>query len=399
MMDTSLENFARQCLHKLLDAGEREQAGVRMRAAALTANALGSYRSTTSLREKEAFENLVLAASAAGAIDVQWDKGYEPNNGPSDGFISRIELRDIAALALFLNRQLADDKVRQAAALLASLTAGHPVLADVISRWALLKAVRGLKPEDVADWLDAARVLEYSAIQRDPEGISTPIRETSAKLFKDSKRIEKLAPAVDILLSGNVDAVIRPHEEVWNEIGLFREELPVRLAGKVTVVRNRVTAILDAPYGAFAAESIQGLAGDPAYILSIENQTTFHSEARRLCGDNVLLLYTNGMPSPKWRAMYQRILASVGPDVTVKHWGDVDEGGFRIAAILASDAKKLGRALEPEKMNPSDVPDSAQRQASDGTIERMCKYAAQAGWVDIAGAIREKGITVEQEAL
>lgn len=398
-MDTPLETFARECMNKLFDAGEREQAGVRTRAVALTDKTLARYRSTASLPEKEAFENLVLAASAAGAIDIYWDKGYAPKNGRSEGFISRINLRNVAALAAFLNRQLADDKVRQAATLLEPLMAVHPVLADVVSKWALLKTVRGLKPDDVADWLDAATVLDYSASQKDGEGISTPIREASAKLFKDSKRIEKLVPAVDILLSGNIDAAIRESQDVWNEIGLFREELPVRLAGKVSVIRSRVTSILDAPYGAFAAESILGLVGDPAYILSIENQTTFHSEARRLCEDNALLLYTNGMPSPKWRAMYRRILASVGFDISVKHWGDVDEGGFRIAAILASDAKQLGRTLVPERMNPFDVPENIQRQASDGTIERMHKYAVLAGWTDIADAIRERGITVEQEAL
>lgn len=398
-MGASLEAFARQALSNLFDGGERAQAGVRSRAAALTATALASYRSTTSLHEKEAFENVVLAASAAGAIGVQWDTGYAPKGGRSDGFISRIDLLDIEKLAAFLNRQLTGEKIHHAATQLAPLLASHPCLSDVITKWSRLKTVRGLRPEDVVDWLDAAAVLDHIKSQQQSGGISSPIREASAKLFKDSKRIERLAPAVDILLSGDIDAAVRPAEEVWKEIGLFREELPVRLAGKVSVIRSRVTALLDAPYGAFAAESILGLKQDPLYILSIENQTTFHSEARRLCQDNVLLLYTNGMPSPRWRAMYLRVIASTGPNVRVKHWGDVDEGGFRIAAILADDAKTLGRILEPEKMNPFHVPEDVQRPASDDTISRMCKYATQAGWLDLADAIKEKGITVEQEAL
>lgn len=80
--------------------------------------------------------------------------------------------------------------------------------------------------------------------------------------------------------------------------------------------------------------------------------------------------------------------------VRVKHWGDVDEGGFGIAAIFADDAKTLGRTLEPEKMNPFDVPEDAQRPASDDTICRMRKYATHAGWLDLADAIQEKTITV-----
>lgn len=398
-MGASLETFARQSLTRLLEAGERTQAGVRSRAAALTAANLTSYRSTKSLNEKEVFENLVLAASAAGAVEIHWDSGYIPKGGRSDGFISRIDLFDIEKLAVFLNYRLTGDKVRQAERQFSPLLRSHPVLSEVISRWSQLKTVRGLKPEDLDYWLDAAIVVDHTKSQQQNGGISTPIRETSAKLFKDSKRIEKLAPAVDILLSGDIDAEVRQAEEVWKEIGLFREELPVRLAGNVSVVRDRVTALLDAPYAAFAAESVLGLKEDPLYILSIENQTTFHSEARRLCQENVLLMYTNGMPSPKWRAMYRRILTSVSPEVRVKHWGDVDEGGFRIASILSGDAKTLGRTLEPEKMNPVDVPDYAQRPAPENTISRMRKYATQAGWLALADAIQEKGITVEQEAL
>lgn len=398
-MDGSLEFFSRQSLAKLLDAGERAQAGARSRPAALTAANLSSYRSTKSLHEKEAFENIVLAASAAGAVDIRWDTGYVPKGGRSDGFISRIDLLDIEKLAEFLNCQLTADKVRQAESQFSPLLASHPVLSDVISRWSQLKTVRGLKPEDIDYWLDAAIVVGHTKSQQQNGGIFTPIRETSAKLFKDSKRIEKLASAVDILLSGDIDTEARQADEIWKEIGLSREELPVRLAGNVSVVRSRVTALLDAPYAAFPAESVLGLNQDPLYILSIENQTTFHSEARRLCQENVLLLYTNGMPSPKWRAMYLRVLASTGQTVGVRHWGDIDEGGFRIAAILANDAKSLGRTLEPEKMNSSDIPLEARRPASDGTIFRMHKYALLAGWDDLARTIQEERITVEQEAL
>lgn len=223
-MEASLEAFARQSLTKLFNAGERTQAGVRSRRAALTAATLDPYRSTKSLQEKEAFENIVLAASATGAVDVQWDTGYVPKRGRSDGFISRIDLLDIEKLGFFLNCRLTGDKIRQAEKQFSPLFASHPVLSDVIKRWSQLKTVRRFKPDDLDYWLDAAMVVDYTKSQQQNGGISTPIREASAKLFKDNKRIERLAPAVDILLSGNIDAEARPAEEVWKKIGLFREE-------------------------------------------------------------------------------------------------------------------------------------------------------------------------------
>ena len=48
--------------------------------------------------------------------------------------------------------------------------------------------------------------------------VAVSIGEAGAGVFKDSKRSEKL----DILLCGEMDALIRPPEEVWKEIGLFR---------------------------------------------------------------------------------------------------------------------------------------------------------------------------------
>ena len=398
-MDISLEAFALTSLGKLLDDGERAEAGVRKTTAKLTSAALIRYRSTTSLQEKEHFENVVLAAVATGAVSVQWESGYVPKGLRSDGFISRIDLCDINHLALFLNRKLVRDKILHASKQFAPLLEKFPVLSNVISRWAHLKTVRGLKPEDVVDWIDAAKVLDYSASMCLHDQISIPIREASARLFNDSKRIEKLASAVDVLLSKDVDADVRASEEVWNEIGLFREEHPVRLAGNTIIVRDRVTATLDKPYLGLSATSIIQLGSIPKYLMTIENQTTFHSEARRQCDNNVLLIFTSGMPTPAWRAAYCRLLSSLTQGTPVYHWGDVDEGGFRIAALLARDAGSVGHTLLPWRMHPEDIPADLRRPATEGLATKMRRYAEAAGWDSLGEALFEARITIEQEGL
>jgi hypothetical protein len=95
--------------------------------------------------------------------------------------------------------------------------------------------------------------------------------------------------------------------------------------------------------------------------------------------------------------MYQRLLAGTPPGVPVSHWGDVDEGGFRIAAFVSRLAAAAGHRLEPWSMRPSDVPQSQRRPAAPRTVQRMAKFARDAGWRELAYEIETTGIVAEQE--
>jgi len=147
------------------------------------------------------------------------------------------------------------------------------------------------------------------------------------------------------------------------------------------------------------AANIKSLVSIPSMVLTIENPTTFHSEARRRCNEDVLLIYTAGMPNPPWRDMYARLLKSLPSTVPVYHWGDLDEGGFRIASVLASVAKESGHTLLAWRMHPEDVPVAHRRPASVSTTQKMVYFAKAAGWSSIADAIEESKFTVEQESL
>lgn len=385
---------AHKALKKLLEMGDRSKAGVRSIRPALTKIHLADYQATRVLAEKESFEAAMKAARAEGAVTFTREKGYG-----EEGFIQRVELIDIDALAKLLGADTAATQLEQAGTQLAPLLEAYPVLSDVLDRWASLKKVRTYGPEDAQDWIDAARVVTFMTSSRENSTVDKPIREVSTDLFKDSKRIEKLAAPVDVLLTRDIDSEIREPLYVWQEIGLFREEQPVRLAGKVIVARTRVTTLLDEPYGAFSAASVTSLASTPKLVMTIENQTTFHSEARRRCDEEVLLIYTAGMPTPAWRSMYVRLLQILPDSVPVYHWGDIDEGGYRIAAILAREAKSVGHILQPWKMHPDDVPKDRRVEAKQHTMERIKRFASAAGWESLGIAVAKAGFTVEQEAL
>lgn len=389
-----MDTKARNSLIKLLEAGNRAAAGVRKTRPALTRSQLGDYQDTRSLAEKEAFEAAMKTARAEGAIALIWEKGVG-----EEGFIQRVELVDINALAKLLGVDTSAARFEKATLKLAPLLSDFPVLEEVLARWASLKKVRSFGPEDAQDWVDAARIIRFMTAARENRSVDEPIREVSARLFKDSKRIEKLVAPVDVLLTGDIDAEIRDPLDVWQEIGLFREEQPVRMAGRVIIERTRVAALLDEPYGAFSASSVIGLVSRPKLVMTIENQTTFHSEARRRNSEETLLIYTAGMPTPAWRAMYVRLLKSLPQDIPIYHWGDIDEGGFRIAAILVHEARSAGRTVKPWKMHPDDVPQDMRVEARPHTLERIQRFASAAGWEELGVNVAQAGFTVEQEAL
>jgi hypothetical protein len=230
----------------------------------------------------------------------------------------------------------------------------------------MMKTVRGYRADDVAAWQDAVRVALYARaeLERNPEGM--PVRVASARLFHDSKRIESLTGALDVLLAGSVQSEVRDPIDLWSELNLFREEQPVRMAGRIPIERTRVTALLDAPYGAFSAAAIVGLVPDtlPKRVLSIENLTTFHLEAKRRCEEPVLLLYTAGTPSPPWRAMYGRLLERLPRTTPLQHWGDLDEGGFRIAAQIATEALRQATSCSPGRCIQATSPSNIDAQPS-----------------------------------
>lgn len=386
-----MDALARKALDRLLRSADRHEAGVAVRRPALTGSALAAYRALRSLKEKEDFEAVMAFAQAEGAISLQ-----RPRHDPQ-GFIERIELVDVARLAQLLGEVPYAARVQEARQALAGHAEVYPVLAEVLASWDKLKKVRGTGPENAENWVMACAVIASCTAQVATGVMETPVRDASARLFKDSKRIESLLGCLDVLLAGNVEDEARPDAEVLQELGLYREPQPVRLAGHIVVRRERGAFALDRPYCALPPSTVLGLSSRPRQLLTIENLTTFSVWARQHCDADVLCLYTAGMPSPAWRAMYLRLLADLPTSVPVLHWGDLDEGGFRIAAFLHRCSAEAGHTLLPWKMRPSDVPPDLCRKASARTIERMVKYAGEAGWNDIAREVAQAGIVAEQE--
>src|SRR5690606_21024339 len=106
------------------------------------------------------------------------------------------------------------------------------------------------------------------------------------------------------------------------------------------------------PYVGVAPRSVGGLTSAPAWVLTIENLTTFHLAAAALKGrQDGLVVFTGGMPSPAWVAGFIRLTGNLPHSTLFYHWGDIDVGGFRIAARLQEVAVPIGSSLQPWLMD------------------------------------------------
>ncbi len=183
------------------------------------------------------------------------------------------------------------------------------------------------------------------------------LRMASIALFGDSKRLEALTAWLDLLVAGELAPSGLEDEQVWSALGLRREPQPLLLAGQGAVqLDDGSRHVLPRRWLGFPMDAVRGIATEVHALLSIENLASFHEAAALRDDAPVLLLYTGGMPSPTWRAAYARLLAGLPTDAALYHWGDIDRGGFRIAAKLAETAAAASRCLQPWLMSPDALP-------------------------------------------
>lgn len=387
---------ARRLLMRLLALAERAQRRGDARPASLpmTQASAADYHAATSWAEREHFHGAIEAAHRDAAITAHW----QPHR--DDPLLLRVTVADVEALARHLGVATLATRIAAAEALLQPWRQRFPVLDAVLEHWRQDRRVRGQVCEAAGDLADAARAVAALADEAGGERI---LRRESIRLFGDSKRLEALTPWLEVLLTGELATSGLDATQIWSALGLRKQPQPLLLAGRATLhLDDGSTLELPRRYLGIAPESLQSLVTPARYLLSVENLASFHDMASRAIGAPILVVYTGGMPSPTWRAAYQRLLHGLPADATALHWGDIDEGGLRIAAVLADAARAADRVLHPWMMSPADLPPdivAAAPRASAATSAAMQRWAERAGWPGIAQALAQHGITLEQERL
>ncbi|WP_442682675.1 Wadjet anti-phage system protein JetD domain-containing protein [Stenotrophomonas sp. JC08] len=421
---------ARRVLLRLLRRAEAALLSGDPRAASLSMTGKrdgAEYLALRGAEDFDVFHGHIAVAERAGAIRVERDRHRDDGER-----LVRLAVHDIAALARELGLELHAQGVARAEALLApwccrsdvsrddasvaipgsdplrsrsnsdeAATAPRfPVIAQVLAAWRAGRKVRGCGPAAAADLADAARAVQ--ALLADARG-ERILRKASASLFADSKRLEALTPWLDLLVSGELAVSGLEDEQVWSALGLRREPQPLLLAGQGKVALDDGSFhILPARWLGFPVDAVSGISTAVRALLSIENLASFH-EAAALRGDApVLLLYTGGMPSPAWRNAYARLLDGLPATAALYHWGDIDLGGFRIAAKLAEQAGMRSRVLHPWMMAPDELPAeviAAGEVPPPALLASMCDWACRAGWTELAAGLQRRPLKLEQERL
>lgn len=329
------------------------------------------------------------AAERAGAVQLRWAR-----QGGDDRPLENIRLLDVDKLATFLGIASRSEMMQQARAILALWLTTHPRVIELLDAWEHLKTPRGLGAESAPDVADALSVLDAL---RQEQGEDQIVRVFSRYLFRDTKRIEALARHIDLLTAEQLGSPARQQEEVFGALGLIKEPQPFLIAGTgVLTLESTQGCPVAKPFIGVSGRHVVAYAGMPAWVLSIENLTTFHQASQHPDAGAGLILYTGGMPSPSWCRAYATILESIPSHISVYHWGDIDQGGFRIAAHIRR--KCIHRhAFLPWLMDATQLGGTAFSEVTETERSRMARHAHDAGWDALSRHMLAQ--TIEQEGI
>lgn len=382
-------------LERLLRRGERARArGASERVAlAMTPASCPEYCALDTLDTLEAFHAEIALAERAGAVTAERTR----SGGDSRG-LKRITVADLDRLGQHLGIRLLSDRAHDAELLLRPWSETYPVVSQVLAVWRQGKKVRGHGPEASQELLDAIRVVESRRRDDLEERI---LRRESVRLFNDSKRLERLTPWLDVVSNDELAASGLSNEDVWSSLGLRREPQPMLVAGRGVAMLGENRIPLCRPYLGLPVDAVTTIETNARYLLTIENLASFHDAARVMPEVDGLLIYTAGMPSPAWRLLYRRLITSLPLHTPLYHWGDIDEGGYRIATAISETARQAGRTLQPWLMSPNDISASVSQPntANPSIAKQMMRWANACGWYEIALELQGHPITLEQEAL
>lgn len=376
-------------LREQLQRGERKRVtGSAAAAQKTTLKATSSIYWRQSFEERMRGHGQIQDAVRRGAITAGWAE-----QGGEDRPLEWVRVRDVDALADLLGMRTNVDQMQAAEEGLATSLALYPRLREVLQAWTAMRRVRALGPDSWRSWRDALQVLEALASQ---PGEDQVIRVLSGRLFSDTKRIEQLLPQLDVLSGEGLSSRPRGKWEVLRTLGLVKQPLPLMVAGSGTIyMEEGPDCTLAKPYVGVAPRYVRGLSATPAWVLTIENLTTFHlvAEAMKDRTDG-LAVYTGGMPSPAWVAGFARLTATLSRSATFYHWGDIDVGGFRIAARIKDVALADGASFQPWLMDAS--AHRGAKEVSAALCDSMRAAADRAGWSTLLDI---PPLTLEQEQI
>lgn len=383
-------------LHRLMERAENTWAKTNIPSASILFSEKGcpEYFAIKKATDKQDFHGVLLHAQSQEAILIDWDI-----NAGFQNQVKRVTLVDEVKLASLLRITPRWEVIFKITKSFSPHLTQFPILESIIDAWRNGRKPRSLGISDEGKILDALKTINHC---RALEQQDIPIRRMSARLGFDTKRLEAITSALDLLTSGELNGLPRDKEEIFAELGLVKHPSPILIAGCLSVhISSEDEIYIPNPYLGLPPSSVTDIKikDHCRVIISIENLTTFH-ELALLNQADVVLIYSNGMPSPSWRKFYGMLIRNAPSHCEIYHWGDVDAGGYRIAKNIFNTAKLNGRGMKLHSMNPNHLPHQYHlRKLENNEILEMQKNAILCGWDQEYLGIAISPYAFEQEIL
>ena len=272
------------------------------------------------------------AAERAGAVELRRGRGETMH------LVTGVRLASAASLYRHLRRVPAAEMAADIASslrheLAASLGAEALGAFDALDHgWRRIRHPYGVP----ADREEACRfLLALDAVIRRPPGERGDLRTLSAKAGLDSKLVERQIGRILawMVAAGRLPAGLS-EDDARATLGLEKFAHPILLAGQV-LLRGMLAA--DLCYVGVAPGDVDALEVglDAEVILTVENFASFNRQVTEAMTGREIVVYTGGFPSRATIRALRRLRTACG--LRLRHWGDIDAGGVRIADHLARE--------------------------------------------------------------
>lgn len=272
------------------------------------------------------------------------------------------------------------------------------IKSEIKESWSNSKTYLGCKVSDTAKLIDIINGVR-AIFEIEAENQEIDYRHFSVKIFKNSKRLDEIKNGIAKLLNrmkedAYSDMVV---EDILKVFGLFPIKHPVFLSGPIEFWAEEFSIRADFPpaIGVWSdrIDSVSGIGSEPTWVTTIENQATFLKYIQMERSPAEVVLYTAGVPSPAFKRVYREIVKTFS-DAKLRHWGDIDLGGFTILSMIEKNAEK---PVEAYRMTPEHYSiDNGEMTKSE--LDRMSKIDLSDKNKNILFQCTTIGVKFEQES-
>ena len=341
-----------------------------------------------------AINELLASYEAEGLVKLKYYKG-SPH-------IQMIYLENAERAANTIGFTFLSDRLAKSISILDKALIGNRIYdeikREIESSWSESKLYFGCRVSDTAKLIDIINGVK-AVLELEAEDQEIDYRHFSVKIFNNSKRLDEIKTGIAKLLNRmKADAYAdMTSADILKVFGLFPIKHPVFLSGPIEFWAEKLSIRADFPPAigiwSDSIDSVAGIEVDPVLVTTIENQATFMKYTQMERSPDEVVLYTAGVPGPAFKRIYREIVKTF-LHAKLRHWGDIDLGGFTILSMIEKNAK---RPVEAYRMTPEHYSiDNGEMTKSE--LNRLCKIELSTLNINTLNKCRKIGLKFEQES-